>query len=79
MASAAIVGVFTLIPIISEYAFWVVVAAYFIWLAVHRLHHGFKPLLMVSIVLLLLAIVGSSSKSHLSAITSFGLWKPTIS
>ena len=25
--------------------------------AVHRLHHGFKPLLMVSIVLLLLAIV----------------------
>ena len=56
MASAAIVEVFTLIPIISEYAFWVVVAAYFIWLAVHRLHHGFKPLLMVSIVLLLLAI-----------------------
>ena len=57
MASAAIVGVFTFIPILSEYAFWVVVGAYFLWLAVHRLHHGFKPLLIVSIVLLLVAIV----------------------
>ena len=46
MASAAIVGVFTEIPIISEYAFWVVVGASFHWLAVHRLAHGFKPLLM---------------------------------
>ena len=58
MANAAIVGVFTEIPIISDYAFWVLVAAYFIWLAVHRLHHRFKPLLIVSIVLILVAIVG---------------------
>ena len=58
IATAAVVGVFTEIPILSEYAFWVVVGAYFIWLAVHRLSHGFKPLLMVSIVLLLVAIVG---------------------
>jgi hypothetical protein len=34
------------------------VGAYFVWLAVHRLSKGFKPLLMVSIALLLVAIVG---------------------
>ena len=58
IATAAVVGVFTEIPILSEYAFWILLGAYFIWLAVHRLSHGFKPLLMVSIVLLLVAIVG---------------------
>ena len=58
MASAAIVAVFTEIPILSEYAFWVVVGAYVLWLAVHRLGHGFKPLLMASIALLLVTIVG---------------------
>ena len=58
MATAAVVGVFTEIPILSDYAFWVLVGAYFVWLAVHRLSKGFKPLLMVSIALLLVAIVG---------------------
>jgi hypothetical protein len=58
MATAAVVGVFTFIPILSEYAFWVVVGAYFLWLAVHRVGPGVKPLLMFSIVLLLAAIVG---------------------
>jgi hypothetical protein len=57
IATAAVVGVFTEIPILSDYAFWVLVGAYFIWL-VHRLSKGFKPLLMASIVLLLVAIVG---------------------
>jgi hypothetical protein len=57
MATAAVVGVFTDIPILSEYAFWIVVGAYFLWLAVHRLSTGFKPLLMVSIVLLLVTIL----------------------
>jgi hypothetical protein len=58
MANAAVVGVFNEIPILSAYAFWVLVGAYFLWFAIHRLSKGFKPLLMVSIVLLLVAIVG---------------------
>src|SRR5271168_4464237 len=58
MATAAVVGVFTEIPILSDYAFWIVVGAYLVWLAVHRLSKGFKPLLVVSIALLLVAIVG---------------------
>ena len=59
MATAAVVGVFTEIPILSDYAFWVLVGAYFIWLAVHRLvKDRFKPLVIVSIVLILVAIVG---------------------
>jgi hypothetical protein len=41
MANAAVVGVFTEIPILSDYAFWVLVGAYFIWLAVHRAAPGF--------------------------------------
>ncbi|HWX64218.1 hypothetical protein [Bradyrhizobium sp.] len=59
MATAAVVGVFTEIPILSNYAFWVLVGAYFVWLAVHRLvRHRFKPVVVVSILLILVTIVG---------------------
>jgi hypothetical protein len=59
MATAAVVGVFTEIPILSNYAFWVLVSAYFVWLAVHRLvRHRFKPVVVVSILLILVTIVG---------------------
>jgi multidrug transporter EmrE-like cation transporter len=59
MSYAAVVAVFAAIPILSEYAFWVLVGAYLLWLAVHRLHRKrARPLLMVSIVLILAAIVG---------------------
>ena len=59
MATAAVVAVFTEIPILSDYAFWVLVGAYFIWLAVHRVvNNRFKPLLIVSILLIMVAIVG---------------------
>ena len=58
MANAAVVGVFTQIPILSEYAFWILVGAYFIWLAVHRrAKDRFKPLLILSILLILVAVV----------------------
>jgi hypothetical protein len=58
MATAAVAGVFTEIPILSDYAFWILVGAYFIWLAVHRLvKNRFKPLLIVSILLILVTIV----------------------
>jgi hypothetical protein len=59
MANAAVVGVFAEIPILSDYPFWFLVGAYFIWLIVHRLSkNSFKPLLMISIILVLAAIVG---------------------
>jgi hypothetical protein len=56
MSYAAVVGVFAIIPIISEYAFWILVGAYLLWAAVHRLGRGW--LLMLSLVLLLVVIVG---------------------
>ena len=57
MAVAAIVGVFVAIPIISAYAFWILVAAIIIWLGVHTVK---KPglLAMTPIVLLVVAVVG---------------------
>ena len=59
MATAAVVGVFVPFWILSEYAFWFLVGAYLLWLAVHRLSKNrVKPLLMVSIVLILITIVG---------------------
>ena len=59
MATAAVVGVFTEIPVLSNYAFWVLVGAYFVWLAIHRLvRHRFKPVVVVSILLILVTIVG---------------------
>jgi hypothetical protein len=55
MSYAAVVGVFAAIPIISEYAFWVLVGAYLLWFIVHRPGKGM--LLMLSLALLLAAIV----------------------
>jgi len=55
MANAAVVGVFAYIWILSDWAFWILVGAYLLWFAVHRLGRGL--LLMVSIVLALAAIV----------------------
>jgi hypothetical protein len=57
-ANAALVGVFTDIPILSAYAFWVLVGAYLLWFAIHRLTKGFKLVVIISIVLILVAIVG---------------------
>jgi hypothetical protein len=58
MATAAVVAVFTDIPILSAYAFWVLVGAYLLWFAIHRLSKAFKPLIIASIVLILVATVG---------------------
>jgi hypothetical protein len=58
IAIVAVVGVFIEIPIVSDYAFWVLVAAYIVWLGVHPPAKSFRPLGMVSLVLLLVAIVG---------------------
>ena len=56
MSYAAVMGVFADIPIISNWAFWILVGAYLLWFAVHRLGRGM--MLMLSIVLTLAAIVG---------------------
>ena len=55
MSYAAVVGVFAYIWILSDWAFWILVGAYLLWFAVHRLGRGM--LLMLSIVLALAAIV----------------------
>jgi hypothetical protein len=56
MAHAAVVGVFAEFWILSEYAFWILVGALLLWLAVHRKGRGW--ILMLIIVLLLVAILG---------------------
>jgi hypothetical protein len=58
MAIAAVLGVFVEIPIISDYAFWILVAAILVWHGVHRLEVSFSLVIMASIALLLVAIVG---------------------
>jgi hypothetical protein len=55
MSYAAVVGVFAYIWIVSDWAFWILVGAYLLWFAVHRLGRGM--LLMLSIILALAAIV----------------------
>ena len=60
IAIAAIVGVFVEIPVVSNYAFWVLVVAFLVWELFHQ--HNFKIRFrywtMITIVLLLVAIVG---------------------
>jgi hypothetical protein len=58
MATAVVAGVFVEIPIISEYAFWILVGAYLLWLSVHKPKGRFNWVIMLSIVLTLVAIVG---------------------
>ena len=56
MSYAAVVGVFVDIWVLSNWAFWIMVGAYLLWFAVHRLGRGM--MLMLSIILTLAAIVG---------------------
>jgi len=59
LAIVAVLGVFVEIPIVSDYAFWILVGAVIIW---HAVHSGSKKAIkwgvMTSLVLLLVAIVG---------------------
>ena len=59
IAIVAVLGVFVEIPIVSDYAFWILVSAAIIW---HAVHTGSKKAIkwgvMTSLVLLLVAIVG---------------------
>ena len=58
MFVAAIVGVFVEIPIVSDYAFWVMVGATIIFLSNIVARGPYSPSIMAAIVMLLAAIVG---------------------
>ena len=60
LAFAAVAGVFGAISIVSEWAFWFMVGAYLLWLAVNKMHstRSIKLWLMVTIVLTWIAVVG---------------------
>jgi anti-sigma-K factor RskA len=59
IAIVAVLAVFVFIPVVSEYAFWVLVLAYLVMELSdrHNLKNRFKFWLMIAIALLLLAIV----------------------
>jgi hypothetical protein len=61
MAVAAIVGLFVEIPILSSYAFWIMVAAHVLWIVISKPppnKKGPRLQLMLAIVLTGAAIVG---------------------
>jgi Na+(H+)/acetate symporter ActP len=59
LAIVAVLGVFVEVPIVSDYAFWILVGAVIIW---HAVHTGSTNAInwgaVTSLVLLLVAIVG---------------------
>jgi hypothetical protein len=55
MSYAAVAGVLIEIPIVSNYAFWFMVGAFFLWFVTVRPRRGF--LTMLRIALLLVAIL----------------------
>jgi hypothetical protein len=59
IAVAAIIGVFVDLPIISNYAFWIMVATYLMWLGVNHAHttRRFRFQLMLTILLTMVSIV----------------------
>jgi len=74
MAIAAIVGLFVEIPIVSDYAFWVLVGALLVWQAIHPFSkkNRFRVWVMVGIVLLLVAIVGVFVE--IPIVTDYAFW-----
>ena len=70
MANAAIVGVFAEFWILSEYAFWILVGALLLWLAIHAKGRGW--ILMLIIVLLIAAIVGAFI--YIPILSTYAFW-----
>jgi hypothetical protein len=59
LAIVAVLGVFVEVPIVSDYAFWILVGAVIIWHAVHTgSTNAINWGVVTSLVLLLVAIVG---------------------
>jgi hypothetical protein len=70
MSYAAVVGVFADIGILSDWAFWILVGAYLLWAAVHRLARGMG--VMLSIVLTLASIVAVFVE--IPIVSNFAFW-----
>jgi hypothetical protein len=70
LAVVAVLAVFTEIPIISNYAFWVLVVAYFLYVARFRPH--IPVVRLVSLVLALLAIVAVFTEIRI--VSDFAFW-----
>ena len=74
IAIVAVLAIFVEIPIVSDYAFWVLVGALLIWMGVHSQNtkNRFRWQTMLSIVLLLVAIVGVFVE--IPIITDYAFW-----
>jgi hypothetical protein len=74
LAFAAIAGVFGEIPIVSEWAFWFMVGAYLLWLAVTRTHdtRRIRWALMWTLLLTMGAIVGVFV--HIPIVSEYAFW-----
>ena len=70
LAVVAVLAVFNEIPIVSSYAFWVLVGAYFLCIAAYKPYRMWVRL--VSLVLTLLAIVGVFVEIRI--VSDFAFW-----
>jgi len=74
LAFAAIAGVFGEIPIVSEWAFWFMVGAYLLWLALTHSHTArlIKWWLMLTLLLIISAVVGVFV--HIPIVSEYAFW-----
>jgi hypothetical protein len=74
IAIAAVVGVFVEIPVVSNYAFWVLVGAFLVWELFHQ--HNFKLRFrywtMIALTLLLVSIVGVFA--YIPIVSDYAFW-----
>jgi hypothetical protein len=74
IAIVAVLAIFVEIPIVSDYAFWVLVGALLVWMGVHTPNTKirFRMWTMLTIALLLVAIVGVFVE--IPIITDYAFW-----
>jgi hypothetical protein len=74
IAIVAVVGVFVEIPIVSDYAFWILVVALIIWQGAHapNTKNWFRYWQMLDISLLILAIVAVFA--YIPILSDYAFW-----
>jgi hypothetical protein len=72
MAVAAVVGVFTYLPWVSEYAFWVLAAAIILYLGSTSVKGAFSLGTIWAVLLLLVAVV--SVFVEVPVVSNFAFW-----
>jgi hypothetical protein len=74
IAMVAVLGVFVEIPVVSDYAFWVLVAAYVVWVGSHYNTSATKGDLRVSasLVIFIVAIVGVFA--DIPIVSNYAFW-----